>query len=277
MLRIAWTLLLGCAACPTSGTIQPGSGSSGSSAAASSNGSQSGTSTLSHGSTNSGSQSHGSTSSKLFLRLDFELGLQLRFQLHIQLRKHPQHFRRLEWFLQFLRVGWCEHHRRSRHDRRPQPPVPTRRASPAAVSPYVYGFNSFGMLTPEAQHQMGHPAPRRRRHHRLELDQRLQQLPRPTTATTSRATGPSLATILGQSATGDGIPAAQAAGIAYIATVPNVDYVSGPVVEQPVGRWRRCGRGQSHPAPAAHGYMRRTPPTSPWPATRPPAPPTPTS
>ncbi len=123
-------------------------------------------------------------------------------------------------------------------------------SAPTAVSPYVYGFNTFGMITQKPQTKWG-------------------ILRNGGDATTDwnwtndytnsasdycfnqEGDGTIAGNVLATNAGADGIPAAQAAGIAYIATVPNVDFVSGPVSNNPYDVNGAEGPGACGPCPAS--------------------------
>jgi len=105
-------------------------------------------------------------------------------------------------------------------------------SAPAAVSPYVYGFNTFGMMTQNPHTRWG--ILRNGGDGTTDWNW--------TNDYTSSAAdycfnqggdGRIAGDLLTTSATADGIPAAQDAGIAYIATIPNVDFVAGPVSNNP--------------------------------------------
>ena len=114
-------------------------------------------------------------------------------------------------------------------------------AAPTPISPYVYGFNAFGMMTQKPHTRWG-------------------ILRNGGDGTTDwnwtndwsnsaadycfnqEGDGLIAGKLITTSASADGIPAAQDAGIAYIATVPNVDFVAGPVQNNPYDQ--NGGQGQ---------------------------------
>ena len=123
-------------------------------------------------------------------------------------------------------------------------------STPTAVSPYVYGFNTFGMITQKPQTKWG--ILRNGGNGTTDWNW--------TNDYTNSASdycfnqqgdGTIAGNVLTTSASADGIPAAQAAGIAYIATVPDVDFVSGPVSNNPYDQNGVQGQYACGPCPAS--------------------------
>ncbi len=121
-------------------------------------------------------------------------------------------------------------------------------SAPTAVSPYVYGFNTFGMMTQNPHTRWGIL----RNGGNGTTDWNWTNDYSNSAADycfNQEGDGQIAGDLLVTSASADGIPAAQDAGIAYIATVPNVDFVAGPVSNNPYDQNGAEGQYACGPCP----------------------------